>query len=300
MKKLATKELIIGISVIAAIVILFFGIDYLKGINLFNPANFYYAYYDKVPELEVSAPVSINGYKVGQVRSIEFDYEHPGKIKVQLALNKNLRIPEGSKAYLGSTLMSGAYINLTLGQSDKYYEIGSEIPTVESSNLMDALTQDMLPSISAVIPKIDSLMVNLVKLTGDPALAQSINRLDIITANLAATSASLNKTVGRDVPMVMRNVNNITLGVDTVVSNLGDLSAQLKSLPLNATVQNVESLTKNLNDFSLQLKNQNSTLGKLTNDPELYDRLNQVANDVDSLIVDIKKNPKRYISIKLL
>ncbi|MDE7096781.1 MAG: MCE family protein, partial [Muribaculaceae bacterium] len=78
------------------------------------------------------------------------------------------------------------------------------------------------------------------------------------------------------------------------------LSYQLKALPLESTVENVNQLTENLSRFSNQLNDKNSTLGLLTSDPELYNRLNQVSADIDSLLVDIKKNPKRYISIKLL
>lgn len=300
MKKIAKSELVIGVSVIAAILILIFGIEYLKGINLFSPANFYYASYDKVPDLEISAPVSIDGFKVGQVRSIEFDYEHPGKIKVLLAVNKKLRIPVDSKATLGTTLMSGSYIDLHLGKDKRMLEIGDEISTEESGDLMSAVTNDILPAVSQIIPKVDSLMMNLNTLTGDPALIASIRRLDEITHNLALMSVSLNKMMGRDIPPILRNVNHITMGVDTVVGNLNELSIHLKNLPLNSTMQNVEALTANLNEFSMQLKNPNSTLGKMTSDPELYNKLNRVAADVDSLIVDIKKNPKRYISIKLL
>lgn len=300
MKKIAKSEIVIGVSVIAAILILIFGIQYLKGVNLFRPANFYYVYYDKVPDLDISAPVSIDGFKVGQVRNIEFDYEHPGKIKVLLAVNKQLRIPVDSRAVLGSTLMSGSYIDLHLGKDKKMLEIGDEIPTQEASGLMDAVTQDILPAVNQILPKVDSLMINLNTLTGDPALIASIRRLDEITQNLALMSNSLNKTIGRDIPPIMRNVNHITMGVDTVVGNLNELSIQLKNLPLNSTMQNVDALTANLNEFSMQLKNPNSSLGKLTSDPELYNKLNRVAADVDSLIVDIKKNPKRYISIKLL
>ena len=79
MKKLVSKEFVIGISVIAALVVLFFGIDYLKGVNLMNPTNYYYVSYSNVSGLESSAPVSINGYKVGQVRELTYDYEHPGR-----------------------------------------------------------------------------------------------------------------------------------------------------------------------------------------------------------------------------
>ncbi len=300
MKKIAKSEFLIGISVIAAILILIFGIEYLKGINLFSPANFYYASYDNVSGLEISAPVSIDGYKVGQVRSIEFDYNKPGKIKVLLAVNKNLKIPVDSKAMLGSTLMSGSYIDLHLGESTRMLEIGSDIPTEQSSDLIGAVTNDILPAISQIMPKVDSLLANLNNLTGDPALIASIQRLDEITNNLALTSGALNSTIGKDVPPILKNINHITLGVDTVVGNLGALSNQLKSLPLNSSMQNIESLTANLKDFSEQLKNPNSTLGMMTNDPQLYNKLNRVAADVDSLIIDIKKNPKRYISIKLL
>ncbi|MDE6637225.1 MAG: MCE family protein, partial [Muribaculaceae bacterium] len=110
----------------------------------------------------------------------------------------------------------------------------------------------------------------------------------------------LNSTMNTQVPRLANNAVKFTQSLDTIVGNLGQLSYQLKSLPLDATVDNVNQLTSNLSQFSKQLNDKNSTLGLLTSDPELYNRLNQVSADIDSLIVDIKKNPKRYISIKLL
>lgn len=300
MKKIFNKEFVIGLSVIAAIIILIFGIDYLKGINLFSPANFYYASYDNVAGLEISSPVTVDGYKVGQVRDIEFDYEHPGKIKVLLALNKNLHIPVDSKASMGSTLMSGNFISITLGKSSEMLQIGSEISSYEQADLMTSLNENVMPTVNQILPRIDSLLMNLNKLVGDPALLASIQRLDGITGNVMDATVGLNGVLNRDVPVVMRNVKSISHGLDTVTANLGILSAQLKALPLHTTVDNVNSLTNNLNKFSAQLNDPNSTLGQLMQEPELYNKLNRVAADVDSLIVDIKKNPKRYISIKLL
>ena len=300
MKKIFNKEFIIGICVIAAIVILIFGIDYLKGINLFSPANFYYASYDNVAGLEISSPVTVDGYKVGQVREIQFDYENPGKIKVLLALNKNLRIPVDSRATKGSTLMSGNFIAIKLGKSAEKIPVGGDIESIETSDLMSSLSEDIMPAINQILPRVDSLLYNLNKLAGDPALISSIQRLDGITGNVLNATDGLNSTINKDLPIVMRNVKSISHGLDTVTSNLGVLSAQLKSLPLNTTVENVNALTDNLTKFSNQLNDPNSTLGMLMNDPELYNKLNRVAADVDSLIVDIKKNPKRYISIKLL
>ena len=300
MKKIFNKEFIIGICVIAAIVILIFGIDYLKGINLFSPANFYYASYDNVAGLEISSPVTVDGYKVGQVREIQFDYENPGKIKVLLALNKNLRIPVDSRATMGSTLMSGNFIAIKLGKSAEKIPVGGDIESIETSDLMSSLSEDIMPAINQILPRVDSLLYNLNKLAGDPALISSIQRLDGITGNVLNATDGLNSTINKDLPIVMRNVKSISHGLDTVTSNLGVLSAQLKSLPLNTTVEYVNALTDNLTKFSNQLNDPNSTLGMLMNDPELYNKLNRVAADVDSLIVDIKKNPKRYISIKLL
>lgn len=300
MKKLINKEFIIGICVIAAIVILIFGIDYLKGINLFNPSNFYYASYDNVAGLEISSPVTVDGYKVGQVREIQFDYKHPGKIKVLLALNKDLKIPTDSKAMMGTTLMSGNFINLMLGSNTEKIAIGGDIPTIENSDLMTKLSDNLVPAVHAILPKVDSLLYNLNRLAGDPALLTSIQRLDGITADIKGTTGALSSTMSRDVPTIMNRAKSITTGLDSVTANLGILSAQLKALPLNTTVDNINSLTANLTKFSQQLNDPNSSLGMLMNDPELYNRLNRVAADVDSLIVDIKKNPKRYISIKLL
>lgn len=300
MKKIFTKEFGIGLSVILAVLILVFGIDYLKGINLFRPTNYYIAYYDNVDELTVSSPVLMQGFKVGQVREINFNYKKPGKIEVVLALDKKLELPEGTTAEIGTTLLSGARIELKPGTGANKLAVGSELPTSTQSGLMSAVQDGLMPAITGILPKVDSLLYNLNALVGDPALSQSISRLDGISANLLATTGGLNATINKHVPVIAGNAAKATMGLDTIVGNLGVLSYQLKNLPLDATIDNVNNLTANLASFSKQLTDKNSTLGLLTSDPELYNRLNQVSADIDSLIVDIKKNPKRYISIKLL
>lgn len=300
MKKIFNKEFVIGLSVIVAILILIFGIDFLKGINLFRPAHYYVAYYDNVDELTVSSPVLINGYKVGQVREVNFNYNKPGKIEVVMALDKNLQLPEGSRADIGTTMLSGARIEITMGAGPGMLPSGSEVPTGVKGGLMTSLQDDLMPSLAGILPKVDSLLYNLNVLVADPALSASIQRLDGITDNLLATTYGLNTTMNNQVPRLANNTVKITQSLDTIVGNLGQLSYQLKSLPINSTVENVNQLTANLSQFSKQLNDKNSTLGLLTSDPELYNRLNQVSADIDSLLVDIKKNPKRYISIKLL
>lgn len=299
MKKLVTKEFIIGISVIVAIAILIFGIDYLKGINMLSPANFYYIDCENVSGLEVSSPVSINGFKVGQVREISYNYEKPGKIKVLLAVNKKLRIPNNSHAEISSTLMGGGFIDIKIGNSTTPFAVGSEIPVKFMPDLMTSLSNSVMPSVNTILPRIDSLLVNLNTLVSDPAIAQSIKRLDGITANVESATKGLQGTMQRDVPAIMNNAKSITTKIDTVSANLLALSANLKQLPIANTMDNVNRITDNLSKFSDRLNNESSTLGQLTGNDELYRQLNSVAANIDSLVVDIKKNPKRYISIKV-
>jgi phospholipid/cholesterol/gamma-HCH transport system substrate-binding protein len=300
MKKLMSKEFKIGMSVIVALVILFFGIEYLKGVNLFKPANFYYAEYDNVAGLEIAAPVNIDGFKVGQVRDIEFNYENPGKIRVLLALDKKLRLAVDSKAIISSSLLGSASIDIIPGKSSEKLAVGSNIETTTSTDLMASISENLMPQIGSILPKVDSLLYNLNLLVADPALARSIGRFDGISDNILATTVGLRTTMNTQVPMIMGNAARITTNLDTVTSGLGQLSKQLRSLPLEPTMANLNDLTSNLSEFSSQLNDKNSTLGLLMSDPELYRQLNRVAADVDSLLVDIQKNPKRYISIKLL
>ena len=300
MKKIVTKEFIIGICVLVALVVLFFGIDFLRGINLFQPTNFYHASYSNVAGLEIAAPVTIDGYKVGQVREINFDFNSPGEIDVVLALDEKLSLPTDSRAVIESGLMNGASIRIIMGKASEKIPVGGNVQTAVVPDLMSALSGGLMPAVENILPKVDSLLYNLNLLVSDPALLTSIQRLDAITSNVELATVGLNHTMNNQLPTVMNDAGKITTNLDTVVQNLAVLSAQLKALPLQSTMANVDATTSNLVKFSNQLNDQNSTLGLLMNDPELYNKLNRVAADVDSLIVDIKRNPKRYISIKLL
>ena len=300
MKRIFTKEVIIGISVAMAIAILCFGIEFLKGINVFKPANFYVAEYENVEGLEVAAPVTIDGYKVGQVREINFNYENPGIIQVLIAVNKQLHLPVDSKALIGSTLLSGSYVEIKMGKSSEMLPLGGKIMSGTTPDLMSSISHDIMPAVSDLVPKIDSLLVSVNNLVSDPALVSSIKNIENITSNLSSTSKNLNSLIQYQVPGLIKGANIAVTNLDTITANLSLLSAELNRLPLNQTVENVNGLTANLVKFTGNLNNPNSTLGELTQDSELYDKLNRLTADIDSLIIDIKKNPKRYISIKLL
>lgn len=302
-KKFLSKELIIGASVLVALAILFFGIDYLKGINLFKPVNSYYVNYDHVDGLEIAAPITIDGYKVGQVRDIEFNYDHPGKIKVLLALDPKLHLPQGTAAVITQSMLSGASIQLILGHSTTYISEGGEVAASTTPDLMSTISDQIMPSVTSILPHVDSLMLNLNSIASHPAIFSSLSQIDGVTKNLYQGTMLLNSTLGKVngyTPVMFSRINNIATNLDTITGDLSQFSSTLKSLPLDESINNANILIERLSAFSESLNNEKSSLGLLLNDPALYNNLCQVSASVDSLINDIKRNPKRYISIKLL
>lgn len=298
MKKIFRKEVVIGISVLVALAVLILGIDYLKGINVFKPTNYYYASFENVEGLSVSSPVMLNGFKVGQVREIEYEFDNPGHVLVEMALDHRLKVPSGSKAVLGTDILGTASITLQLSDATMHHIIGDRLIGENSSSLLGA-AGEMLPAVQQIFPKVDTLLANLNMLVGDPALLASVKRLDAISANLQVTTQRLASVTGQLGP-IAGDVKHITENASEITSNFAELSGQMKNLPLDSLVADLQVTTNNLRALSEELGNPNSTLGRLMNDPALYDNLNTTISSLDSLFVDIKKNPKRYISIKLL
>ena len=293
------KEITIGICVIIALCVLFFGIDFLKGINVFKPANYYTASYTNVNGLAVSAPVTINGYKIGLVRSIDYEYDNPGHVAVEFSLDKELKLPKGSKAVIVCDMLGTATVQLQLSDNAEFYNVGDKIESETASGLMDGLSTDIMPGVANIFPKVDSLLTSINKLASDPAIAASVKRLDAITANLEATMTALNKSV-KALPSVMGNVEATTQNVSTITGNLAYVSEELKTVPLDSCMVSIQQTADNLRQLTEELNNPNSSLGLLMNDPALYNNLNNTVKSLDSLFIDIKKNPKRYINIKLL
>lgn len=293
------KELIIGLCVLIALLVLFFGINFLKGVNLFKAANYYYATYTNAAGLQQSAPVTLDGFKVGQVREINYDYTNPGHVKVELSVDRELRIPKWSEAVIEQDLLGTATVVLHLSDAKEYEEVGATLLSHTQKGMLDNVTSTVMPQLGSTFAKIDSLLVNLNALVADPALAKSVGRLDAITLNLEVTLRQLRASAGA-LPPVIKNVDGLTSNLNTVSSDLAVVSGKLKEAPVDSLMNNITSISANLKELSATLNNPDSSLGLITHDRELYDNLNNCAASLDSLLIDVKKNPKRYISIKLL
>ena len=298
--KFFNKNVKIALTVIAGLVLLYWGINYLKGINLLTPANYYYTEVESTDGLLEAAPITVSGFQVGQVREINYDYEK-NKITVMLAMNKEMKVPQGSTINMVSGLMGGASLVLNLGQGPAM-ETGSYIPTTDVPGLMDNVTDNVMPMVTGMLPKVDSIMNNVNGLTGDPALAAALSRLDGITRQLQISAQQLTvlmNGLNRSVPGVMSNVNGITTNLTGATGNLTELSESLKQMPLDETMNKLNTTLANLQALSEQLNDKNSSLGKIMNDRELYDNANHAIASLDSLLIDIKAHPKRYINVKV-
>ncbi len=233
------------------------------------------------------------------MREINYDFNNPGHVTVEMSLDKSLKLPVGTVASLGSDLLGTASISLNLGkQADGFHAVGDTVPGRLNAGMMAALSENLLPAVNSVVPKIDTLLTNLNTLVADPALATSLKRLDGITAELNATLQSLHRVTASLAP-VANDVKNITANVDTITSDLTAVTGKLKDAPVDSLVNDLQATVANLEALTAQLNNRDSSVGKLLNDPALYDNLNSTVASLDSLFVDIKRNPKRYISIKV-
>lgn len=288
------KLLYIGLTAVIALLILFVGVNYLKGINLFHTSNYYFVSYESVAGLNVSAPVTANGFKVGQVREMRYEYDNPGHVMVELALDTELKVPEGTVAVLGADLLGTATIMLEMPKSTDYVAVGSQLPGKLAGGLMDNIQADLMP----VLPKVDSLIQALTVVVTNPSLAAALDRLDAISADLSVLSANL-ASAAKPLPGVINKASGTVDNLMQMSTRLDSLSASLNQLPLNETMENVEAISANLKQLTLQLRQPDSSLGLLLNDRGLYDNLNATVNSMDSLLVDIKANPKRYINVKV-
>lgn len=299
MKSILRKEVIIGLIVIVAMLILFFGINFLKGVNLFKASNYYYAVYGNVEGLAQSAPVTINGFKVGIVRDIKYDYSNPGHVIVEMSVDKSLRVPVGSEAVLASDLLGTASIALKLVPAGAgFHNVGDTLVCKVNAGMMANISDNLMPAVNAMIPKLDSLFTSLNAIAANPALHQSINRLDDITAELNGTLRALRAATASLGP-ITTDIKSITGNVDTMTGDLAVVSGRLREAPIDSIAVDLSATMANLKQLTESLNNPDGSVGKLTSDPALYDNLNATITSLDSLFVDIKRNPKRYISIKV-
>lgn len=289
MKKYFSKEIIIGLVTLVSLGLLYFGLNYLKGTNIFKPTNLYYVRMPNVSELQNSSPVYVNGFKVGIVSEISYDFQTQKDIIVQISLDKKMKVETDSHVEIKSGLTSGAYLNLILNKYvSTYYHVGDTLEGVSEKGIMDKVSENLMPQLESILPRLDSILQGIQSLVNHPALTQSLNQISATSANLENSTRQLNTLLSNDISPIMTNLKQVS-------SDFTVVSSQFKQMDLNATLRKVDNTLQNLDQMTMKLKSKDNSLGLLLNDRSMYDHLDSTFVNASNLLLDLKLNPKRYV-----
>lgn len=271
-----------------ALVALYLGINFLKGVNLFKSNEVYYITFSNTKGLAKSSAVYADGYKVGIVSDISYDYKHPGEVVVEISAEKGLRIPKGSSAQLDEAILGGCTLNMLLATNlTEAYHPGDTIKGNDVSGLM-AKVGGMVPQLEQVVAKVDTLVATLNLLLSNPNLPLIIQNAELVTENLNKSTEQLNILLRNDIP-------KMTGTFTQAGENVALLTDKMNQLDLQATLDSVNQTISSVHAMMEQIQNPNGTLGKLMSDPSVYDNLNHTVQSADSLVTDLKAHPKRYV-----
>ena len=290
--KYITKEVRIGIAGIIALCILVYGINYLKGINMFKPSSYFYVKFQNVNGLAKSSPVFADGVRVGIVRDIYYDYNQAENVIVEVELDTELRIPKGSSAELVSELMGGVRMNILLANNPREkYAVGDTIPGKLNNGMMESVAA-LMPQIEQMLPKLDSIMISLNNILNNQSIPATLHSVEKTAANLEVASGQLKVLMGRDIPQLTGKLNTIGDNFITISGNLKEIDYAATFKEIEQTLANVKMVTENLNI-------KDNTVGLLLNDPQFYNNLNATTANAASLLEDLKEHPKRYVHFSL-
>jgi len=287
------REFKIGITGIIALIILFFGMKFLKGMKLFDGNVSYFLSFKDAKGLSKSSTVYADGFDIGIVKNVVYDYDHPGNVLVEISVNKNVKIPHGTIAQLDEAVLGGCTLNMTMGPNpaDRYMP-GDTIVGQAANGLMSAAA-DVMPKVEQVLAHVDSLIQTLNALANNPNLVQILANAEQVSANLNESSQQLNKLLENDIPQMAKTFNQAGENAVTLTNNLAQLDLQPTLNRVNQTIDQVQQAT-------LKLNATDNSLGLLLNDTALYGNLNTTVNSATNLLQDLKENPHRYVHFSLI
>ena len=288
----SAKAFKIGIITIITVVLFYFGVNFLKGKNVFDRSKTYYIVLNETHGLGRTSSVTLNGYRVGNVSDIRFDYNSMSKSVATIALERDLELPKGSTAEVYANPFGGAQVKLTVGTEEGTIQPGDTIRSVDTADLLDKVENEIVPSITKMVASMDTLLANLNAVVTDPNIPEAISEINASARNIRQTSYRLNTLMQQKLPSIMDNID------ETSVS-LREASGAVQASDIEAAVNDFKLVVANLQKAASQLEGTDGTLGLLLNDPVMYQQLQRTIASADSLIVDIKANPKRYLKISI-
>lgn len=288
------REIKVGIVAVVCLGLLYFGFNFLKGVNIFSPVHTYYGVFAAVNGLTEQAPVYIRGYKVGQVDYIHYDFTADSAFMVKISVNKDINVPIGTTMDLiADGLLGGGAIQLTVPTAaTAWHDSGDILPTQVVPGLMDNLQAGLLEDLDSTILAAKELIENANSQLEGGHLHSALQRIDYVSGELASTSHTLKQLMNDRVPAIVDNL-------DTTIANASVVVADIRKANLAETVARVDTAIDNINILFADVRAQEGTLGQLIYDKSLYANINTTVQSADSLLVDLKANPRRYVHFSL-
>lgn len=320
MKKFFTPQVKIALVAILAVVVLFLGMQFLKGLSLFSNDAHYKIKFDDITGLSNSTPVYARGFKVGIVRNINYDYDKLGElITVDINVDRTLRIPEGTTAEIISDIMGNVKVELKFAKNSQILKENGWIDGRINDGTLGDL-KSMVPSFQKMLPKVDSILGSVNALLADPALKSSMHNIDKITSDLTTSTRELNTLLAQvngSLPSlvtktgrVMDNANGLMNNANRGITEargairgantmMATLNNKVDGVDVEGTMTRVNATIDNLNAFTAKLNSGEGSMGLLLNDASLYNNLNNTVRSADSLLTNLKAHPKRYVHFSI-
>ncbi len=290
------REIKIGIAFVLGLFLLFFGIRFLKGFNIFKPSNIYTVVFEDVTGLAVSSPVLLNGHKVGIVSALKVNPNNFKQIVVEVTMDKEVAITKGSILNMEASMLGTSSLLLELNARTKDFASYSDtLRGMNKPGMLDAVQKDMLPQVTNMLPKMDSILVGLVAVANHPALVASLQNVNETTKNLQTATRELNTMMAqlnKQIPTITSHLSASSGDISTMTKRMNQLEFEKTFAKMDSTMANVERMTRRFNE-------RNNSMGLLLNERALYDSLNIAIGNMSALLEDVKKNPKKYINVKV-
>ena len=307
------REIKVGILATVCVFLLFFGFNFLKGVNIFSPTNTYHGVFYNLHGLEEQAAVYILGHKVGQVDAIHYDYTRDSAFTIDISINKDIALPQGTAmALISDGLLGGVAIELqfpsnspkdglSAERSDSVngligeagpIEKGAFLPTTYVPGLVESLQGQLLAHVDETVQDVDSLIASLQQQVEGDHLKSALRNVDRVSGDLTAVSRNLKQLMNNQVPRIVNNA-------DTTIANLNTVIADVKDADIKATVARVDTAVSQVSYLIADVRSQEGTIGQLLYNKALYNHIDATVVSADSLVTDIKANPKRYINVTI-
>ncbi len=297
-----SREVLVGVVAIFASFLLYFGINFLKGMNVFLAANYYIGIYSNINGLKEQAPVYVRGYKVGQVKHIQYNFKKEDAFTVQIVLNEDITVENGTvMCLIADGLLGGTAVELRIPTSQELaennidtlpYKSYDTLPTLVIPGVIDNLQSGLLLSMTNAVDETTKLITNLNKQIDHDNIRHILEHTDTVTANL--------NSIGNDLRYFFDyKLDGLVADIDTSLHNFKTVTAKLDDVQYQEMFQKVDSALTHLNYLLASAHDTSGTVGMLLSDDNLYYNINRSIVSIDSLLTDLKTNPKRYVHFSL-